>query len=74
MTVMKKIAVVYHSGHGHTEHIARCVARGATRVEDVRVHLLRAEDVAARPEQLAAMDGLVLGSPTYLGGVSGVFQ
>ena len=71
---MKELGIVYHSAHGHTEHIARCVARGATRVEDVRVHLLRAEDVAARPEQLAAMDGLVLGSPTYLGGVSGVFK
>jgi multimeric flavodoxin WrbA len=71
---MKELAIIYHSAHGHTEHIARCVARGATRVEDVRVHLLRAEDVAARPEQLAAMDGLVLGSPTYLGGVSGVFK
>ena len=26
---MSKIAIVYHSAHGHTEHIARRVAEGA---------------------------------------------
>jgi len=29
---MKKIAVVYHSGHGHTEHIAGCVVDDARRI------------------------------------------
>jgi hypothetical protein len=26
---MKKLAVIYHSAHGHTEHIAQHVAEGA---------------------------------------------
>lgn len=26
---MKQLAVIYHSGHGHTEHIALHVAEGA---------------------------------------------
>lgn len=36
--------------------------------------LLRAEDLTHAPDTLPAYDGLVLGSPTYLGGVSGPFK
>lgn len=71
---MKKIAVVYHSGHGHTETIARHVAEGARSAPGTEVALLKAESVTGAPEQLAAFDGLIWGSPTYLGGVSGVFK
>jgi NAD(P)H dehydrogenase (quinone) len=71
---MKKLAVIYHSAHGHTEHIAAHVAKGAQRVPSISVHLLKADDVAGAPGQLIGFDGLVLGSPTYLGGVSGPFK
>jgi NAD(P)H dehydrogenase (quinone) len=71
---MKKLAVIYHSAHGHTEHIAAHVAEGTRSVAGTEVHLLRAEDVTRDPAQLRAFHGLVLGSPTYLGGVSGVFK
>jgi multimeric flavodoxin WrbA len=71
---MKKLAVIYHSAHGHTEHIAAHVADGARSVAGTEAHLLRAEDVTPEPAQLRAFHGLVLGSPTYLGGVSGVFK
>lgn len=71
---MKKLAIVYHSAHGHTEHIAQRIAEGARAVPGTEVQLLRAEDAAADPAQLLAFDGLVLGSPTYLGGVSGPFK
>lgn len=71
---MKQIAVIYHSAHGHTEHIARQVAAGAASEGLADVRLLKAEEVAAHPEELADFDGLILGSPTYLGGVSGVFK
>lgn len=71
---MKSIAIVYHSGHGHTEHIARHVADGARCVEQTRVDLLKAADLTAAPDLLAGYDGIILGSPTYLGGVSGVFK
>ena len=70
---MKKLAIVYHSGHGHTEHIARQVAEGA-RLPGIEVHVLQAEDAARRIEDLLAFDAIVLGSPTYLGGVSGPFK
>lgn len=71
---MKKLAVIYHSGHGHTEHIALHVAEGARGVPGVDVHVLKAEEVARATEDLLAFDALVFGSPTYLGGVSGPFK
>jgi NAD(P)H dehydrogenase (quinone) len=71
---MQKIAIVYHSAHGHTEHIARKVAEGARSVAAAEVDLLKADEVSAKPEALLAYDGIILGSPTYLGGVSGPFK
>jgi len=71
---MKKLAVIYHSAHGHTEHIARHVAEGAGSAPGIAVQLLQAEDLARAPERLIGFDGLIFGSPTYLGGVSGVFK
>ena len=67
---MKKIAVIYHSAQGHTGHIASLVAEGARSVANSEVQLLRAEDLASAPNELLKFDGYILGSPTYLGGVS----
>ena len=71
---MTKLAIIYHSAHGHTEHIARRVLEGARQVEGVEAHLVRAEDIASQPSHLVDFDGFILGSPTYLGGVSGPFK
>ncbi|WP_271007633.1 flavodoxin family protein [Paucibacter sp. B51] len=71
---LPRLAIVYHSAHGHTEHIARHILQGVESVPGVQGLLLRAEDLIRQPEALTAFDGLVLGSPTYLGGVSGVFK
>lgn len=70
---MKNLAVVYHSAHGNTERIANLIADGAASVGGVRVQLLRVQDLTS-PQQLLAYDGFILGSPTYLGGVSGPFK
>lgn len=71
---MYKTAVVYHSAHGHTQHIAHHVAEGARSLAGEEVDLLEAEQLATAPDALIAYDGLILGSPTYLGGVSGQFK
>ncbi len=71
---MKKLAVIYHSAHGHTAHIAQQVAEGAQGVADTEVHVVKAEELTRRPEQLLEYDGFLFGSPTYLGGVSGTFK
>jgi multimeric flavodoxin WrbA len=71
---MKRIALVYHSAHGHTQHIAKHVAEGARSVDGVEVRLLQADEVARAPDVLEDFDGIIFGSPTYLGGVSGPFK
>ncbi|MFC7299534.1 flavodoxin family protein [Herminiimonas aquatilis] len=71
---MKKIAVIYHSAHGHTQHIAHHVAEGARMVSDTEVHILTAEELTSIPEGMLQFDGFLLGSPTYMGGVSGTFK
>lgn len=71
---MKKLAVIYHSAHGHTEHIASLIAQGAATVAGTEVHVLKASELTGAPEALLQYDGVLLGSPTYLGGVSGVFK
>eukprot|EP01041_Mallomonas_annulata_P017395 gene17395-35848_t len=71
---MQHIAIVYHSAHGHTSHIADHVQDGARAVPGVLAERVRAEDLAQAPERLLRYDGVILGSPTYLGGVSGPFK
>jgi NAD(P)H dehydrogenase (quinone) len=60
----KKLAVVYHSAHGHTEHIARQVRDGATQVPGTEADLRKAVELAETPDELLAYDGYILGSPT----------
>lgn len=71
---MSSLLVIYHSAHGHTETIARQVYAGASSVDRVAVGLLKAEDVALDPDLLQEYEGFILGSPTYLGGVSAPFK
>lgn len=71
---MKKVAVVYHSAQGHTEYLAKRVVEGVRSVPGIDVSLIKAETLADAPGQLTGYDGFIWGSPTYLGGVSGVFK
>jgi|SRR5664279_3701282 len=71
---MNQLAIVYHSAHGHTEHIARHVAEGALSAASAEVDLLKADDLARDADRLLPYDGIILGSPTYLGGVSAPFK
>lgn len=71
---MSKLAIVYHSAHGHTEFIARQVHAGTSDIEGIEAHLVKAEDIARTPDELVGYDGFIFGSPTYLGGVSGPFK
>ncbi len=68
------LAVIYHSAHGHTAHIAAHILAGAQSVPGIDAHLLKADDLARAPERLLDYDGFIFGSPTYLGGVSGSFK
>ncbi|MBP6536227.1 MAG: flavodoxin family protein [Xylophilus sp.] len=69
---MAKIVVVYHSGYGHTQRLAQCVAEGAN------AELLAIDADGNLPEggwdTLAAADGIIFGTPTYMGGPSWQFK
>jgi len=68
----KKIAIVYHSGYGHTKKIAEAVAEGsggALVAIDAEGNL-----PAGAWEQLQAADVIVFGAPTYMGGPSWQFK
>ena len=71
---MKKVAVVYHSGHGNTERFAQEVVAGAQGCPQVDARLFNAQELTAQPDRLTEFDGIIWGSPTYLGGVSGPFK
>lgn len=75
---MKKIAIVFFSGYGHTAKQAEAVERGAASVADVQVTSIRidqdgniAEDVL---ESLKSYDAIIYGSPTYMGGPAWQFK
>ncbi|MFZ9035739.1 MAG: flavodoxin family protein [Francisellaceae bacterium] len=67
---MKKIAIVYHSGFGHTEVIARHVFEGAKAVIDISAELFKATDITDKPEVLNDYDAIIMGAPTYMGSLS----
>jgi len=71
---MVKVAVVYHSGFGHTEVQAEHVQKGANSVEGVTAELIKAEDATADLGLLADADAIIFGSPTYMGTVSAPFK
>jgi len=72
---MKKIAIVHHSGYGHTQRQAEAVAAGARRVANTEVHLLGVDKMDdAFWATLAAADAIVFGAPTYMGSLSAPFK
>ena len=70
---MSSVAIVYHSGYGHTRSLAEAVAKGAGAVADTRVALIPVAEAEARQAELDAADAIIFGSPTYMGGVSADF-
>ncbi|MDA8231452.1 MAG: flavodoxin family protein [Magnetospirillum sp.] len=71
---MITIAIVYHSGYGHTARQAQAVARGVDSVPGTRALLVAVEDAEKNWDALAAADGIVFGAPTYMGSVSAPFK
>ena len=69
---MPKIAVVYHSGYGHTQRMAQAVAEGAS--ADLLVIDADGNLTESAWEALSAADAIIMGSPTYMGSVSWQFK
>lgn len=69
---MAKVAVVFHSGYGHTVKQAEAVAKGA---QGVLVTIDAEGNLTdAQWEILNAADAIIFGSPTYMGTVSWQFK
>jgi len=75
---MTQVAVLYHSGYGHTLKQAEAVRNGAAGVAGVKAELVSigaqgelAEDAW---ERLSRADAIVFGTPTYMGGPSWQFK
>ena len=72
---MSHIAIVYFSQFkGATEKLAQAVERGALSVPDITTGLIKVEDVESHWGELARADGIVFGSPTYMGSVAAGFK
>ncbi len=71
---MSKVAVVYHSGYGHTAEVAKAVARGAADIAGIDAQLISVSDIDKHWQDLDAADALIFGAPTYMGGVSAPFK
>jgi NAD(P)H dehydrogenase (quinone) len=56
--MMAKILVVYYSGYGHVEQMARAVAEGARSVPEAEVHVKRVPELV--PEEVARQAGMKL--------------
>jgi NAD(P)H dehydrogenase (quinone) len=69
---MAKVAVVFHSGYGHTRRMAEQVAQGA----QAELVAIDAEGnlTEAQWATLNAADAIIFGSPTYMGSVSWQFK
>lgn len=69
---MANVVVVFHSGYGHTQRMAQAVAEGAD------AELLAIDAEGNLPEggwqALAGADAIIMGSPTYMAGVSWQFK
>jgi len=72
-----KVAVVYHSGYGHTEVLAKKVAEGVVD-GGAEVVLLKIDSPVQDFEPLlnaaSDADAIIFGAPTYMGDVSAPFK
>jgi multimeric flavodoxin WrbA len=71
---MSLLAIVFHSGYGHTKVMAERIRSGAISVQGTEVLLIPVEEIDAHWTDLERADAMVFGSPTYMGNVSGPFK
>ena len=70
---MTKIAIVCHSGYGHTYEIAKHVAVGVSSGAVEVIHYTT-EEAIEKMNELASVDGIIFGTPTYMGSASADFK
>jgi len=71
---MTTIAIVFHSGYGHTAAVAQSVKRGAEQVSETAVYLVPVQEIETSWDRLHQADAIIFGSPTYMGSASAEFK
>ena len=71
---MTKVAIVYHSGYGHTAEQAKAVMRGAQSVTGTDVKLISVADGEIPWDELNSAQAIIFGGPTYMGSISSAFK
>lgn len=66
---MTKIAIVYHSGYGHTKKQAEAVTAGA-KSAGAETYLMDTAQAEKEMDKLNSMDAIIFGAPTYMGSLS----
>ncbi|HNY48134.1 MAG TPA: flavodoxin family protein, partial [Casimicrobium sp.] len=67
---MSSVAIVYHSGYGHTKAVAEAVNKGVASVAGTTAYLISVTDIEGQWQTLAKADAIIFGSPTYMGSAS----
>jgi NAD(P)H dehydrogenase (quinone) len=77
-TDMTHIAVLYYSGYGHTHVLANTLVESARKERDTEVSEIAISPTGDLTEDqwraLLAADGILMGSPTYMGSVAWQFK
>lgn len=63
---MKRLLITYVSAYGYTADMARLIAAGASKVENLEVEVMDIEkaDIGEMDSKLTIADGVIIGSPT----------
>lgn len=69
-----RVAIVYHSGYGHTARQAEAIREGACRIEGITAFLMTTDEAQKNWEALTSAQAIIFGSPTYVGSVSASFK
>ncbi len=75
---MTTVAIVHHSGYGHTKKLAEAVHEGVAAIDGVEARSITIDAAGDIPDTAWAVlkdaDAIVFGSPTYMGSVSWQFK
>src|SRR5262249_10455095 len=73
-TMTTEVAIVFHSGYGHTARQAEAVHRGAASVPGITAHLGPADGADPPWDLLARCEALICGPPPYSVGPAAQFK
>ena len=75
---MTSVAIVHHSGFGHTKNQAEAVRVGVESVADMSTSFITIDAEGNLPatawDEILIADAIIFGSPTYMGSVSWQFK